>query len=164
MRGTTIALLAASTLLLLNATRSDGQVVKVDYNPSKNRTAVTLDEVKLQSGVKFVAVYIVPGQLKAALPSLIHGIFTATSDDWRYRDCRELDFVVDGKPLRIANVSHDGRAGSGYVLEFLEFDQPVAVFTQLASARRVEGRLCKTGFAFDAKQLAAMRDFLSRMK
>lgn len=136
--------------------------VAAEYDRFRNNTVVTA-ETELQNGLKLRVLYVSDGQTTTR-PGSIGLTLISDSRDWEYLRCHHLNFLVDGKPFPVGEVDHDGTVGRGYVLEYINIEMPVARFTQLARASRVEGRICNTEFSLREEQLQLLRDLANRTK
>lgn len=137
--------------------------VEVEYDRFKNQTTATLRIPNVGSGFALTALYSMPGDTPSP-PENVVVMLSASSNDWQYLRCYNVDMLVDGRPIQTGKVDHDGRVGRGYVLEFITFELPTADFIKLANASTADLRVCRTEFKLLSPDFRAFRDLASRMK
>lgn len=137
--------------------------VTSEYDRFKDYTAVHLTDMKLSSGINFDAFYLMPGQ-EPKVPATVVFLFHASSSDWQYLRCHNVDLLLDGKPLQVGDAKHDGTVGNGYVIEHISLQMAVSSLLAIAASKQVDGRICRTEFRLDTPELTALTDFASRMK
>ncbi len=138
----------------------------VEFDRFTNRTEVSLRDMSFgnpEQGVfELTAFYSMVGK-QPSKPRQVHFMLSKRSTTWEYLHCHNVDLLVDGRAIPV-EASHDGRVGDGYVLEFVEFDLPLASFLRLTTASKVEARVCRTELAIGILQMSALRNLASRMK
>ncbi len=132
------------------------------YDRFRDVTIVSLKEIPLPDGIALTPFYTMPGT-SPSRPIAMNLFFSSTSTEWRFLDCHNVEFLVDGRRLPIESPKHDGKVGKGSVAETVSFSMPVATFTALASGTIVEGRLCRTVFQFNPEQMFQMRALAARI-
>ena len=140
--------------------------VTVEFDRFTNRTTVILNAMKVGSDFELTAYFSIAGK-QPSEPTFVQFMLRPnswiSSRTWEYLHCHDVALLVDGQPISV-QASHDGRVGNGYVLEYITFDLPLASFLRLATASKVEARVCRTELAIGSLQMAALRDLASRMK
>ena len=81
---------------------------------------------------------------------------TSVSSEWRYRDCKRMAFVADGKPVPVDVVRHEGEKVGGQVVEHLVGDVKNWRFRQVAKAQSLQAELCKDVVQFEEPERQAM--------
>lgn len=111
--------------------------------------------------VRVHAFYLHKGQTPARPPggSIIFG---GGWRDWRWLGCDDLILIVDGERMPLKG-SHNGSVSLGGVSEsvsaFLTVDQMLTI----GNANRIEAMVCRDEFDFSEAQIAALRDWASRL-
>jgi hypothetical protein len=145
------------------ATPVSAQVpVTVEYDRFNDRTTVSIRNLPVGGDLRLGALYLMEGQ-GPTRPIVASVTLTASSDNWQYLRCNNVDLLVDGEPFDVS-FSHDGTVGRGYVLEFLTATMTTERFLRIVGASRIEGRVCRTEFALGAPELATLQDLASRME
>jgi hypothetical protein len=162
-RGTSPPATAPSVAIPDRPTASHSGELKVEFDRFRNYTTASLSNIPLGKGLNLAAYYLMPGNTPGR-PERVIFMLTSSSDDWRYLRCHSIDLLVDGIPYSVGRTDHDGRVGTGYVLEFITFSVPTDEFLRMAVATRVEGKVCNTEFALLPSDMIGMVDLASRMK
>ena len=136
--------------------------VTVKFDRFTNVTTVSLDGTQVGSDFKLTAFYSMAGK-QPSKPTRVWFMLSKSSQTWEYLHCHNVALLVDGQPISV-QASHDGRVRDGYVLEIVAFRLPLDSFLRLATASKVEARVCRTELAIGSLQMAALRDLASRMK
>ena len=150
-----------STRDSIRSARARGAVT-VEFDRFTNRTTVSLRGTQVGSEFELAAFYSMDGK-QPSEPTGVQFMLMKSSKTWEYLHCHNVGLLVDGQPISV-QASHGGRVGDGYVLEFVRFDLPLASFLRLATASKVEARVCRTELAIGSLQMEALRDLASRMK
>jgi hypothetical protein len=99
-------------------------------------------------------------------------VIHSSNKEWSYLRCHDVAFIVDGERWPELASEHTGRVtisgAAGYsnvgVEERVMVPLTIEQFVKLGAAKKVEGRLCRREFTFDAEELIAFRDLASRLK
>jgi hypothetical protein len=102
----------------------------------------------------------------------VHGFFisahsgvtfslTSKSEEWKYLECHQTSFLVDGKPFNAESLDYSGTVGSGHVLEFFNFFMPYSSFVKLANGQSVEFKICNDEYSLDAQHINVLRELAS---
>jgi len=86
------------------------------------------------------------------------------SSEWRYLDCNDTHWLVDGKPISLPSCHYDGSVGDGYVLEQLSII-PIKVedAEKLASAHTIEVEVCNDEYQLNEMEKSDLREIVTRL-
>jgi hypothetical protein len=87
--------------------------------------------------------------------------FVSRSSDWRYINCSETHFLIDGEPYNPGNAIRRGTVGSGHVMEFLLY--PGVKFSdieKMADATKIEVKICNTEFVLSQSEMDDLKQFV----
>lgn len=132
--------------------------VERKFDRFKNVTTVGIDSVEApETSLKISSYFVVKGAT-VTVPHTVQIGVTSKTEDWQYLTSHSLNLIVDGEPMSLGEMSHDGSVGSGYVLEFMWVSIPVAKFRKIANAAKVEAQLFSTEFVFPDEVLKGMKE------
>jgi hypothetical protein len=183
-RGWGVAILAAAALATLAACSAIQRVgsqsrdeprelVQVDYNSFTDTTKVRTVLVPLVSGLEMYAGFRHPGRAMRESPREVYIVFQETSPAPRWGNPvgRALELVLDDSTrVRYDETAYlsDTLSGEGRltfkVVEWVWVTLPAPEFQQIASAEKVEGKLSRTSFDFDARHRGALRALARRLE
>lgn len=130
--------------------------VKVDEETGMRMYSVVPDlEVSRQGKLSMASVLLAP-RAKGASGELG---FQTTSKFVRYRDCNNLQLVLDGRALPRKQLRYFGSLVRGFVVEAVVAPLSTDELERVVAARRVEYRLCDTRGSLSSRD----RDLLGRM-
>lgn len=145
--------------------------VVVEYDRFKDTTSAVLTEINVGAGLYVGAIMMASGNdiTRAQSATLV---IHSSNKEWAYLRCHDVAFIVDGERWTELAAEHTGRvtiSGAGRysnvgVEERIMVPLTIEQFVKLGAARKVEGRLCRREFAFDAEELMAFRNLASRLK
>lgn len=133
------------------------------YDRFKNQTVLKYEQNKPSAGLPFYLLSGFEGTNKASKRENVL-TFHVSGSGWRYLRCNQTALLVDGKPFSVGKVEHDGRVGTGYVLEFLSIAIPTAALRQLGNAKTVEYKICNDEYRLDDADLAAFKEITESAK
>ena len=145
--------------------------VVVEYDRFKNTTSAVLTEISVGSGLAVGAMMTASGNdIKRAQSATL--VIHSSNKEWSYLRCHDVAFIVDGERWPELASEHTGRVtisgAAGYsnvgVEERVTVPLTIEQFVKLGTAKKVEGRLCRREFTFDAEELIAFRHLASRLK
>lgn len=88
----------------------------------------------------------------------------ASYTSWKYLQCHAMHAVADGVPVELGRSRHDGRVGSGYLLEFIAVDLDQAALEAIAGASLVRVRICNDVFELGPAHLARFRQLAALLR
>jgi hypothetical protein len=145
--------------------------VVVEYDRFKDTTSAVLTEINVGAGLYVGAIMMASGNdiTRAQSATLV---IHSSNKEWAYLRCHDVAFIVDGERWTELASEHTGRvtiSGAGRysnvgVEERIMVPLTIEQFVKLGAAQKVEGRLCRREFAFDAEELMAFRNLASRLK
>lgn len=135
--------------------------VAVKFDRFKNQTDLVIGpgDGKPSSPSLFVVASF-PGEHPAKAPAVAFFSFHSTSKDWEYLRCHETDLLLDGQSLHI-ETKHDGTVGSGYVSEYVEGRVTFEKLKRIASAKKVEVKICNTEFSLSDDDMTDLRQLVT---
>ncbi len=87
-------------------------------------------------------------------------VFFSAGKAWRFEDCYATKMLVDGLPLELGEATHRGGVADGVVVERIIIPTSVEQMTALASAKKVEVKICEHTFALQESDLTALREMV----
>ena len=86
--------------------------------------------------------------------------FTSQAEDWEYLNCHFTHMLVDGKPLKISKVTHNGEVISGdNILEFIMTSLFWKEFCKMAMGEKIEVKICNTEFVLSEREMKDIAEF-----
>ncbi len=177
---TLIAVLVAGTAMSAQLqipdrpTREHAGSVSISYDRFKDTTSAVLTGVRIGGALSTLylgGLIMGPGQdLSRAEQALL--VFQQSNREWRYLQCHNVDFLIDGEPIGALRTEHGGNVGTAGISQYsrVNVEERVLVYMsieqliRLATAEKIEGRLCQTEFNFNDRQRMAIRGLASRLK
>jgi hypothetical protein len=164
---------AASLLLLLSLITSAasqspatpsaaGQLIKVEYDSSKDLTQITMNPIVLASRrleeLRVGAIARYPGQKKTR-PSEVLLIFFSLShtDENRYEAARKLMLVADGKRLDLGETQRSKQSQSGVFIETMVARVPIDDFLLVSKSKQVKLKLGLTEIELSPAQINVLK-------
>jgi hypothetical protein len=155
-------LLAQSIGSQMSLAQESIQLIKTEYDGSKDLTQITLNPIILASKkleeLRLGAVTGYPGKVKSK-PKEIALIFLSLSktDENRYEASRKLSVVADERHFNWGEVQRTKQAQGGLFLETMTTTIPMDDFLFVASAKQVRIKLGLTEVELGAAQLSALK-------
>lgn len=138
--------------------------INVKYNKFKDFSNLDIMDLPLTENIKFMFFTTYSGSIPPkSLPQSISCMITSTTDDWKFLTQHDVTLLVNGSNRLHYETKHDGKVGSGYVLEFLMFEMPTEDFLQIVNADSVEVQIFTTEAKLTKTTFNGMRDFASRL-
>lgn len=164
-----ISCLIGAIAFLLPALRAHAEI-ETKYDRFKDLTAVYLRTTFSTSSSRtanFALISTYTGQAASrggeVAPGALLTMFIS-SDEWRYLKCRGLSALIDGKPLELPPLDHDGKVGRGYVTENLKAMISLETVATIANAKKsLEFKLCNDEFTLPLSVAADARRFLDEL-
>lgn len=69
-------------------------------------------------------------------------ILTSSTEQWKYLDCHDFHWLVDGKPFKYKKEKYENQVGNGAVFEYFEIFLTKKQFSQLAKGKSIEFETC----------------------
>lgn len=129
---------------------------KYDRFRGYSTASIRTDDIGLP-GMKLMAYFIYPGETQASTAPSVHFMLTHSASSWVYLYSHDVTLLVDGKPIHPADVHHDGRVGSGYVLEFVTFELSKPQMDSLTVAKVAEIKVGSTEGTLNTATTGALR-------
>jgi hypothetical protein len=151
-----------STLNFPRGPFSHSGVITSEFDRFKGYTVTSLKSMQIVGssldGLEVSAFF-----LNNDTSTVVFRINSTSSDGWKYIECKQAHFLIDGVPFAPGGMVYDGTIGKGYVIEFFSWDMSTAKFLQLVGARSVEVKLCLDEYQLSSEHLNALRDLASRI-
>ena len=148
--------------MLLLGGASHGEVI-TKHDRFRNTTTMTYAQPARSDIVEFHAFSVFDGESPASKRRNTI-MLSSTSESWKYLRCRSVDFLIDGKLFSAPAPNHDGRAGRGYVLEFLSFSIPTEVIKKIGAAQLVEYRVCNDEYVLGVDDIKGLAELVKDAK
>jgi hypothetical protein len=149
----------------------------VNHDKFKNLTKITIESYlphdlqfqKPKGGgldIEFNIIGIVPDTItKTDTPQVVIQMIALSQDGWRYLKCKDLSWLVDGKPLKWLSEDYDGdTTGGASTMEFFSITLSPDQLEKLAAAKTIECKICNDEFVFIQKQFWVMRWVSEKVK
>lgn len=85
------------------------------------------------------------------------------SADLRYGTCNRVNWLADGVPVSIGDAEYRFERIGGGVLEWLTIYLRIGALAPLASANKIEFRICNDEFVLHGRHRVALQEFYARM-
>ena len=142
--------------------QESAQLIKTEYDASKDLTQITLNPIILASKkfeeLRLGAVTGYPGKVKSK-PKEIALVFLSLSktDENRYEASRKLSVIADEQHFNWGEAQGTKQAQSGLFLETMTASVPIDDFLFITKAKQVKLRLGLTEVELGAEQMSALR-------
>lgn len=83
------------------------------------------------------------------------------SQSAQFIGCRNVDWLIDGKPVKFGAVVHDMRRYDQLLVEFVVQSATIEQIAQIGAASQVEFRICGKEGSLDSQDIAAARQVAS---
>lgn len=87
----------------------------------------------------------------------------AIQSSMKYIGCRNIDWLLDGKPFELGVVVHNFQRFDSVLVEFVTQAATTEQLASIGNAQSVEFRICGTEGRFSATDIAAARELASRL-
>jgi hypothetical protein len=136
--------------------------IEIKYDRFKNKTIVQTNPKKTAGTAKQPALVLMgsyDGQTQSR-PGECTIAFALSSSSWVYLRCHSIYCLTDGNPLELPPSKHEGKAGRGYVIEFISILIPFSIIEQLSKSEKVEFKICNTEFTLTKQEMQDLRTFV----
>ncbi|HVZ79190.1 MAG TPA: hypothetical protein VHE12_00155 [bacterium] len=145
--------------------------MKAEHDKFKNQTTLSLEyymslhDLEFQKpkggGTKLhmTIIGVIPDKItKKEGPQFALEIIAPGDKGWRYLDCKELNWLVDGKPFKWQDQDYDNSVlDSGSTMEYFRIYLTPKMLAKLAKAQTIEGKICNDEFVSNQKQMWVLR-------
>ena len=157
-----LSLLAVVSVAQSPAPTPNGQLVKVEYDASKNFTQISLNPIVLASRkleeLRLGAISGYPGKTRSK-PNEITLIVLSLSrtDENRYEVTRRLTAVADGQRFDWGETRHTKQAQNGLFVEMMMANVPTDDFLAVSKAKAVRIKIGLTEVELSSSQINILR-------
>jgi len=150
------------------AQETKGQLVKVEYDSTKDLTQITLSPFILSSRkheeLRLGAVAAYPGKVRVR-PTEVTLVFISlsASDATKYDAARKVSVTVDGQHLTLGEARYSKQTQEGYFVETLMIGMPLDNFLRISGAKEATLKIGFTEVPLSEKQLEILRIAASYM-
>ena len=155
-------LLAPSIGLQMSVAQESAQLIKTEYDASKDLTQITLNPIILASKkleeLRMGAVTGSPGKVKSK-PKEIALVFLSLSktDENRYEASRRLSVVADERHFNWGETQRTKQQQNGLFMETMTVSVPIDDFLFITKAKPVKLRLGLTEVELGGEQMSVLR-------
>lgn len=143
--------------------KQDRVRAKVDANTGIRSYSVVPDVAESKKGkLSMASVLMASPEGSRALDVSGEFGFQTTGDHVRYRECGDLQLVVDGKALPKKSTRYFGSLGNGKVVEAVVARVTPEDVARMVSAKMVEYRLCQTRGTLTDRERNLLGQMLAR--
>lgn len=137
--------------------------VTVSHERFKQQTELFASEAPRTFGVMQMAAGTIIKD-GAKTPTLIWVEFRGTQDTWKYLQCHDVHWIVDGKPFDMPKAAHQGQAELGFVIEIIMIG-PISQeqLAALADATKVEYEICNDQFVMSREAHDNLGDLIVKI-
>jgi hypothetical protein len=137
--------------------------LKTDVNRFTEDANITMHGV-LKTGIPWITAHLEYDAGKKGQALLAVTLYATTDDGMKYLHCRSIHWLADGKPVKLPKEAiHDGKTGSGYVIEVLVQTLDIAALDTLATATKIEFKVCADEFVAADVDLKTFKDFTRQL-
>ena len=142
------------------ATTAFAKPPDINYDRFKNRTelSVKVDVPTHGSGFQSDSVWI-EAIVKAGKLDLLRFDFWHGADAWKYLNCHDISFLVDGKPFEPAGTDFGSQMSGSLTIEIVYVALTREQLAAWAAAQKIEFRVCRDEHTFDATFMQDIKDF-----
>lgn len=90
-------------------------------------------------------------------------VFRSDNSSWRYLSCHQTHVLADGAPVRLGDAEHFGDVRSGYVSEQVRVEVSLNSLRDMASAARLEARVCSDEVELNSIEITAIQDLVKAL-
>lgn len=144
---------------------SGARALEVKFDRFRGFTTISAPRGDLGfGGFQLTASLIYAGDTLKSLPRYVSVMLSWSGSTWQYLYSHGVAVLVDGEAMSPEHVSHDGRVGSGYVIEFIEFDLTPTQMARIGRAKKIEMQVGSTEGEVSEESLQTLRLVASRLR
>jgi hypothetical protein len=159
--------------------KDKSEYLKVEYDKFKKMTQILTDvhlvldgDLEFQkpkgggTNIQLQVISIVPDKRTKSDPVVVVLMLIASSPEgWRFLDCKDFNWLVNGEPFKYLRETYDGRVGdAGSTTEYFDIELTPNQFNKLTHASSIECKICNDEFVFNKKHFWAMRWVNEKLK
>jgi hypothetical protein len=141
--------------------------VKDEYDRFEGSRKLTYEsQAKVELGQPQPSLHVVVKDGKETI--FLRFIVASASDrraasSWKYLRCNDIDWLIDGAPVELGDVVHDGQAVRGGVIEILLQPATREQLQKIGSGQVVEYRICNDEYRLSAADVAGVQGIYQKL-
>ncbi len=152
--------------ILKKRTFNHSEEIATEYDGLKNLTTVRLKPMNIANDpereISLAALFVYSGRTPSR-PDFITFQIISISNQWQFRNNRELTIVLDGRRISFGEMSNDiSRVVNGKAVESISLNLQYEDFRRITDAKKVSGTIGHKNFFLQEKQLEALLDLANR--